>query len=483
MWFHKCKDRSSEVPRAEWLHERFLPPDFRVEELAKVLRCTHILERHAPPLDCVCTHHAYSLYQEQGYTTDAYRRRPEFFDAFWLSSVACVALAELIEHEGAPVLTVTLPKKLALQKGLAPAHKCRVLKPSGPLSERTEAEHRAADIRILECRWSLSAENPIETYLFVQNTIETLAIPFKLERDLETGAFWVRVFMLEITVILDEVGAFTDRLVVNPWFRFMGASLFCWRSLLEVDVIRSLGYVDSSEAQTTLTHSIDVNIRDAWAVAEFRHFAERPKNSMLSTDFSNGVVWCLDFPEYPDEITDKSQLKLCAPETTYFTREMLFSLVRATRDRHVAHMLVRSEANAVSVGTTFGHVTVTYGPETKICMVYVTTCYRVGVHYRIGHVVMVSRDVDRTRAFFSRHMKEGRNRWIMEDVFLGIATRACRLCTSSTLLVPPVPVGRVLFRDEYIPVAIQKGTWRLSGCGCLHCVRFRPEPMRPFAFI
>jgi len=395
-----------------------------------------------------------------------------------------VALAELIEYEGAP-LTVTLPKKLAVQKGLEPGLKCRVLKPSGHQTDHVEAdrslvpttpiENKVADVRILDCRWNLSEEDPLETYLFVQNTIETLAIPFKLERDGET--FWVRVFMLEMTVSLDETGAFTDKLVVNPWYRFMKTSMFCWRTLMDdkVSVIQSLGYVDSSEAQTVVTHSIEINIRDAWGVSELRHYIERPRNTVLSTDFSNGVVWCMDFPDYPDDITDKNQLKLRAPETPFFTRDMLFSLVRATRDRHVAHMLVRSETRAVVVAATYGHVTVTYGPGTDICMVYVTTCYKVGVHHRIGHVVMVSRDAERTRAFLTRNKTDT---WIMEDVFLAIATRVCRLCASASILLPPVPVGRVLFRDEYMPVAIQKGNWRLSGCGCGHCVRMRAEPMR-----
>lgn len=487
MWFHKCKDRSSEVPRSEWLHERFLPPDFRAEELGRVLKCTHILERHAPSVDCVCTHRAFEMYHEQGYTLDAYRRRPDLFDAFWISSVACVALAELIEYEGAP-LTVTLSKKLALQKGLE-AGPVRVLKPSGRQTERVEAdkslvssppiENKVADVRILDCRWDLSEDRPMESYLFVQNTIETLAIPFKLERDPSTGRFWVRVFMLEITVVLDDAGEFTDKLVVNPWYRLLKTSMLSWRTLLDdcVTIVQSMGYVDSSEAQTVVTHPIEMNIRDAWGVSEFRHYVERPKNTVLSTDFSNGVVWCTDFPDYPEDITHKSQLQLRAPETPFFTRETLCSLVQATRDRHVAHMLVRSDAHTVSAGTTFGHVTVTYGPATDICMVYVTTCYKVGVHHRIGHVAMVSRDVARVRAFFMRNMQEGRA-WVMEDVFLAIATRVCRLCSSASLLMPPIPVGRVLFRDEYVPVAIQKGTWRLSGCNCLHCGRTRSEPFR-----
>jgi hypothetical protein len=393
-----------------------------------------------------------------------------------------VALAELIEYEGAP-LTVTLNPKLALEKGLE-AGPVRVLKPSGRQTDHVEAdrslvpsvsiEHKVADIRILDCRWELSQEHPLETYLFVQNTIETLAIPIKLERDSSTGRFWVRVFMLEMTVALDETGAFSDKLVVNPWYRIMGTSMLCWRSLLDIEVMQSLGYVDSSEAQTAVTPSIEVNIRDAWGVSEFRHYIERPKNSTLCTDFSNGIVWCMDFPDYPEDISDKTQLKLRAPETPFFTREMLFSLVHSTRDRHVAHMLVRSDAHTVSVATTYGHVTVTYGPATDICMVYVTTCYKVGVHHRIGHVLMVSRDTERTKSFFARNITRP---WIIEEVFLGVATRVCRLCASTSLFMPPVPVGRVLFRDEYAPVAIQKGTWRLSGCGCGHCVRTRSEPM------
>lgn len=489
MWFHQCKDRSSEVPRSEWLHERFLPPEFRVDDLSKVLRCTNIIERHAPPLDCVCAVQANAIYHDEGYTLEMYRRRPEMFDAFWVSSIACVALAELVEYEGAP-LTITLTSTIAMQKGVTPGP-VRVLKPSGRQTDRVEADkslvtsepilHKVSDIRLLDCRWNLSHDRPLETYLFVQNTIETLAIPFKLEFDSARNTFWVRVFMLEITVVLDETGTFTDKIVVNPWCHFMGAPMFVWRTLMEsdvpfVEIMQSLGYVDSSEAQTVVTHTIEMNIRDAWGISEFRHFIERPKNTVLSTDFSNGVVWCMDFPDYPEDIADKSQIQLKAPETPFFSREMMCSILRATRDRHVAHMLVRSETHAVTVGTTYGHVTVTYGPSTDICMVYVSTCYKVGVHFRIGHVLMLSRDAAKTRAFFARNMTE--RSWIMEDVFLAIATRVCRLCASATLLLPPLPVGRVLFRDEYVPVSIQKGTWRLSGCGCVHCTRSRSEPIR-----
>lgn len=491
-WYHRCKDRSSEVPKSEWLHERFLPPDFRVDELARVLKCTHILERHAPPLDCVCTTLANKLYHDEEYTLEAYRRRPEMFDTFWLSSLMCVALAELIEYEGAP-LTVALPESLRVQKGLTDEDVPRVINPHGATTITVQAGRSLThmmeeilpvrgDLRILECRWNLTEENPAETYLFVQGTIETLAIPFKLEHDASTGSFWVRVFMLELTVSVGGSDEFHDKLVVNPWYHFMKMGKYCWRSLMDVDfsnvqVLHSHGYSTSSDAQTVVAPVIEVNVREAWSINELRHFIERPKNSILCTDFSSGVVWCMDMPDYPEDLTDKSQIKIQAPELPYFTRDILQTLIAATRERHVAHMIVRADEHITSTGTTLGHVTVTYGPMYDICLVYVTTCYKVGVHYRIGHVVMVSRDAERTRAFFKRHMRTDRP-WIQEDVFLALATRVCRLCTSSSILLPPMPVGRVLFREEYVPVLLKKGNWKLAGCGCAHCVKHRLEPLR-----
>ena len=494
-WFHLCKDRSSEVPKSEWLHERFLPPDFRVDELARVLKCTHILERHAPPLDCVCTELANKLYVDGEYTLEAYRRRPEMFDMFWLSSFTCVALAELVEYEGAP-LTVSLSEALRVQKGLTDEDVVRVVNPRGPttscvqagisltsvMAEEEGEGGSPTDLRVLECRWNLSEANPVETFLFVQGTIDTLAIPFKLEKDLSTGTLWVRVFMLEMTVSVGSTDEFHDKLVMNPWSHFMKGRRYCWRSLMSVDypdvqIMHSHAYTHSSDAQTAIGPGIEVNVRDAWSIQEVRHFIERPKNSLLCTDFSSGAVWCMDMPDYPEDIADKSQIKLRAPETPYFTRDFLQSLIAATRERHVAHMIVRSDAHLVTTGTTSGHVTITYGPTYDICLVYVTTCYKVGVHYRIGHVVMVSRDAERTRAFFKRHVCVDRP-WIQEDVFLALATRVCRLCASSSMLLPPIPVGRVLFREEYAPVVLQKGTWKLAGCGCGHCAKHRLEPLR-----
>ena len=494
IWFQRCKDRSSDVPKHEWLHERFLPPDYRVPKVAEVLNCTHVLQRYAPPVDCVALSQARAFYEGEGYTHEAYRRRPEMFDAFHVSSFACMALAEMVEYQGAP-MTVRLTDKLTTQKGLEHETVVRVLKPYGThaghvvgdcsLAPQTDLKRVGGqivgDVRLLECRWNLSSENPIETYLFVQETIETLAIPFKLERDPVSDTFWLRVFMLEITVTLDDAGDFVDKLVVNPWYLFLKSHLFYWRSLMEVDlphveILHSHGYVDSSEAQTVTVPTLEVNIRDSWHVYESSHFSERPRTSVMASNFSTGVVWCVDMPDYPEAITNPSQIHLKAPELPYFTRDTLLPLVRSTRERHVAHMLSRGDKYVSTAGTTYGHVTCTYGPAADIFMMYVSTCYKVGVHYRIGHVVMVTRDVERTRAFVGRHFRADRP-WIQEEVFLALATRACRLCTSTNLLLPPIPVGRVLFRDEFTTACIHKGTWKLAGCGCAPCVSARNEPM------
>ncbi len=493
MWFHRCKDRSADVPKREWLHERFLPPDYRVPKVAEVLNCTHVLQRHAPPVDCVAASQARSIYDGEGYTYEAYRRRPEMFDAFRLSSFACMVLAELIEYQGAPV-TVRLSEKLMVQKGIEKDTVC-VLKPYGchadhvvgdrsftPQSELKRVGGQiVGDVRLLECRWNLSSENRIDTYLFVQETIETLAIPFKLERDPLTDTFWLRVFMLEMTVALDEAGDFTDRLVVNPWYLFLKSHLFYWRSLMDTDlphvqVLHSHGCVDSSEAQTVTVPHLEVNVRDSWNMSESSQFVERPRTSAMASNFSTGAVWCLDMPDYPEAIESPSQIELKPPELPYFTRDVLFTLVRSTSERHVAHMLSRGDRYVTSAGTTYGHVTCTYGPAADIFLMYVSTCYKVGIHYRVGHVVFVTRDAERTRAFFSRHIRADRP-WIQEDVFLAFATRACRLCTSTNLLSPPVPVGRVLFHDEFTTACIHKGTWKLAGCGCVPCVSARNEPM------
>lgn len=492
MWFHRCKDRSAVVPKHEWIHERFLPPDYRVQNVAEILNCTHVLQRHAPPVDCVSLSQARTLY-EGGYTFEAYRRSPEMFDAFYISSFTCMVLAELIEYQGAP-LTVRLTNKLMTQKGLE-CETVKVLKPYGCITDHVVGDHSLTpstdlqrfagriigDIRLLECRWNLSSENRIDTYLFVQETIETLAIPFKLERDALTDTFWLRVFMLEITVGLDDAGEFTDKLVVNPWYLFLKSNLFYWRSLMETDlphveVLHSHGYVDCSDAQTVAMPFVEVNIRDSWHVTESQHFPERPRTSAIASNFSTGVVWCMDMADYPETITERSQIQLKPPELPYFTRDTLLSLVRSTRERHIAHMLSRGDKYMVSTGTTYGHVTCTYGPAADIFLMYVSTCYKVGVHYRIGHIVMVTRDVERTRTFMERHLRTD-GRWIQEDIFLALATRACRLCTSTNLFIPPIPVGRVLFSDEFTTACIHKGTWKLAGCGCVPCVSVRQEPM------
>lgn len=493
MWFHRCKDRSGDVPKREWLHERFLPTDFRATKVAEVLNCTHILQRHAPPVDCVAMSAARAIYDGEGYTFDAYRRRPEMFDAFYLSSFACMTLAELIEQQRVPV-TVRLSDKLVVQKGLG-CETISVQKPFGCVSDRVVADRSFVpsgpmvrtsmdgDMRLLECRWNLSSEHKMDTYLFVQETIETLAIPFKLERDPDTDTFWVRVFMLEVTVTIGggDASAFVDKLVVNPWNLFLKAPLFVWRSLMHTDlpnveVIKSYECVDSSEAQTLTVPVLEVNIRDSWHVSEPQHFPERPRTAAMASNFSTGVVWCMDMPDYPEAITERSQIQLGSPEVPFFTRDTLLSLIRSTRERHVAHMLSRGDKFVTSAGTTYGHVSCTYGPAADIFVMYVTTCYKVGIHYRIGHVAMVTRDVERTRAFFERHLLPDR-RWIQEDIFLALATRACRLCTSTNLLLPPIPVGRVLFQDEYTTACIHKGTWKLAGCGCVPCVSARNEPM------
>lgn len=496
MWFHRCKDRSGDVPRREWLHERFLPPDYRVPKVAEVLNCTHVLQRHAPPVDCTSMSTARAIYDGEGYTSEAYRRRPELFDAFYSSSFPCMLLAELIENQTVPV-TVRISNKLVVQKGLEhdvvrvqKPYGClsdhvvvdRSSVPSGPVPFAREASVRApGDVRLLECRWNLSATCKIDTYLFVQETIETLAIPFKLERDPETDTFWLRVFMLEVTVSPNDGGEFTDKLVVNPWYLFLKSQLFVWRSLMETDlpnvaVLHSHGCVDSSEAQTATIPGMEINLRDSWHVSEPQHFTERPRTAAMASNFSTGVVWCMDMPDYPEAITDRSQIQLTSPEVPFFTRDTLLSLIRCTRERHLAHMLSRGDKFVVSTGTTYGHVSCTYGPAADILVLYVTTCYKVGIHYRIGHIAMVTRDVERARAFIERHLLPDR-RWIQEDIFLALATRACRLCTSTNLFLSPIPVGRVLFQDEYTTACIHKGTWKLAGCGCIPCVSARNEPM------
>jgi hypothetical protein len=405
-----------------------------------------------------------------------------------------MALAELVEYRGAGV-TVRLSSGMMVEKGLD-VDCVRVVKPFAPpamvVGDRSsvptyvsaeEYGGGVSDLNVLECRWNLSREHRIETYLFVQETIDTLAVPFKLERDAETDTFWVRVFMLELTVLLDEAGEFRDRVLVNPLFLFLKTDLLMWKSMLasklpNVQILRSYSYVNSSEAQTATVPLMEMNIRDSWHVSELQHFPERPRASTIASNLASGVVWCMDMPEYPDGITDSKEIRMSPPPLPFFTREALLNLVRSTCHRHFAHILSRGDRYVSTAGTVHGCVTCTTSAGNNISLVYVSVCYRVGVNYRIGHVVMVTHDVPRARAFMQRHMLPDPDcPWIQEDVFVALATRATRLCTSVHLLLPPIPVGRVMFPDEYTTISIQKGTWKLAGCGCPCCMSVRAEPM------
>jgi hypothetical protein len=343
-----------------------------------------------------------------------------------------------------------------------------------------------------------SQDNKFKTPLFVQDSLDTLAVPFVIRTDDGRGGprpegeedgrggdgrrLYIETFLLEVTVRLAD--GFEDVIVIHPWASFFGrrAKKFAWKSLMSVDMpdveyIHAFTY-GSSEGVATFVPRLEGNIRDVWGMSDARQSVERPGCTIVMSDFSNRFVWCMDIPDANPDVQTPSQIKFKPPEAPFINRELLLDLVRSTAEYHVAHVIQRGDAGAthVSGANVWGWASVTYGPRDDFLMVYVSVVYKVGAHHRCGHVVMVSRDPERCRTFLSNYWKRH------EDVLVALASRACKLCLANTLFVPPIPVGRVTFRDEYLPVLIKKNRAKIAGCICRMCCDVRDELLVPAFF-
>lgn len=511
-WFWRCRDRSDAIPREEWLVGDVVCKGVSQEDIHRFLNLSHILERQMVPMDRVCVSSVHEYFRTNGLTEDYFRKNPQVFDSFFLPSFVCVLLAETIEHPRAPC-TITIPEYMRIQKGLS-TRSLKVVKtvltdcvdvsadgqapPSieRPVEPTTDRLSINAPTMVL-ARVYLSEEHKLETPLFVQDSLDTLAVPFAIHSTLDArpGAaeddeaeggvegrrrrLYVETFMLEVEVELAD--GFTDTLVIHPWASFFGrrSKKFAWKSLLAVDMpdveyAKSFPH-GSSVGVATFVPRLEANIRDIWGMADARQSVERPPFTVVMSDFSNRFVWCMDIPDADPDVQTPSQIKFKPPETPFVTRELLFDLVRSTAEYHVAHVIQRADTGAthVSGASVWGWSTVTYGPRDDFVLIYVSVVYKVGAHHRSGHVVFVSRDPEKSRTFLRHYWKRH------EDVLVALAARACKLCLANSMFVPPIPVGRVSFRDEYTPILLKKCRAKTAGCICTMCADMRDEILVP----
>ncbi len=502
LWFWRCRDRSADVPKEEWLMGDVVCRDVTHSDVERFIEFTHILERQTTPQDKVSVSSTHEYFRCMGLTEDYFRKNPRVFDGFFIPSLACVVLAEIIEHPRVPCI-ITIPEYMRVQKGLS----TRTLKiPKTVLSECVDVAsdgHAPPSIErstgggttdrlsvnaptMVMAKVYLSEDEKFQTPLFVQGSLDTLAIPFAIRSTTsstsEQRRLYIETFLLEVKVRLAD--GFEDVLVIHPWASFFGRGTkkFAWKSLMSVDMpnveyVHSFTY-GSSEGVASFVPRLEGNIRDVWGMADARQSVERPQCTVVMSDFSNRFVWCMDIPDADPDVQTPSQIKFKPPEAPFINRELLLDLVRSTAEYHVAHVIQRGDAGAthVSGSNVWGWASVTYGPRDDFLMVYVSVVYKVGAHHRCGHVVMVSRDPERTRTFLSNYWKRH------EDVLVALASRACKLCLANTLFVPPIPVGRVAFRDEYLPILIKKGRAKIAGCICRMCCDVRDEVLVPTFF-
>lgn len=501
VWFWRCRDRSADIPREEWLVGKM---SCNHSDVRRFLDFTHILERQVVPHDKVSVSSTYEYFRTTGLTEEYFRKNPHVFDSFFIPSLVCVVLAEAIEHPRVPC-TIHIPEYMRVQKGLT--GRClKVVKTV--LTDCVDAvsdghsppslEHQLPEVTdrlsinaptMVMAKVYLSSEHKLKTPLFVQNSMETLAVPFNIRTEGPEGTegterrLYIETFLLEVTVELAD--GFTDTLVIHPWASFFGrrSKKFAWKSLMAVDM-PNVKYVNaftygSSDGVSLFIPQLEMNIRDVWGMADARQSIERPVFTAVMSDFSNRFVWCMDIPDADPDVQTPAQIHFKPPEAPFVTRELLLDLVRSTAEYHVTHVIQRADTGAVHVpggSNVWGWSTVTYGPRDDFLMVYVSVVYRVGAHHRCGHVVFVSRDPEKCRVFLRNYWKRH------EHVLVALASRACKLCLANALFVPPIPVGRVTFRDEYLPIMIKKNRAKIAGCICDACCDVRDEVLVPAFF-
>ncbi len=509
-WFWRCRDRSADLPREEWFAGEVVHRGVSHEDIQRFFDFTHILERQVIPMDKVSVASTHEYFRKVGLTEDYFRTNPHVFDSFFIPSLVCVVLAEAVEHPRAPCV-ITIPEYMRVQKGLSTRTlkvkksvltECVdvVMDGQAPPSLERSVDPTSDRLSInaptmVFAKVYLSSEDRFKTPLFVQESLETLALPFVIRSEpVASGSpegdegvepetrLYIETFLLEVRVTLSD--GFEDVVVIHPWASLFGprSKKFAWKSLMSVDMpnvkyIHAFTY-GSSDGVSLFIPRLEANIRDVWGMADARQSIERPGVTVVMSDFSSRFVWCMDIPDANPDVQTPAQIKFKPPEAPFIHRELLMDLVRSTAEHHVAHVIQRGDAGATHVSGTnvWGWSSVTYGPRDDFLMVYVSVVYKVGAHHRCGHVVMVSRDPERTRTFLSNYWKRH------EDVLVALASRACKLCLANSLFVPPIPVGRVTFRDEYSPILIKKNRAKLAGCICKMCCDVRSEVLVPTYF-
>lgn len=484
-WFFLTRDRSGDVPKEQWGNGYETPDGIHSETIRNVMNFTHILERKTIPHECVSLQSSLEFYKKSKLTLDMFRSNPFLFEGFFQPLIVCVALAEAAEHPRVPC-KIRIPDRMRVQKGIsemAVEVKKHLLTDRVNLSLTEELMGKLPpsvdqeNSKLLVCHWRLSPDHKVRSPLFVQGSIDHLAVPFKFESTAD-GNLWIQTYAIEMKVkITDE---FDDSIVIHPWARMFGndEKFMSWKSTMEIDMpnlsISSALNYSSSESLAIFVPRVEANIRELWGWVDFPAHVERPSVTNLCADLSGKFVWCIDMPRVHPSIKSPSQIKFTPPELPFFTRELLIDAVHKASERHVAHMIVRGNEGVVTIpdSSLSGYSTVTYGTRDDFVMVFVSTSYRVGSMYRIGHVAMVSRNSDHTREFL---------RWYKdhEDVLIALAGRVSKLCMSLSIIVPPIPVRRVQFRDEYTPIVLRKKIWKLAGCYCSTCQSIREEPLVP----
>ena len=484
-WFFRSRDRSQDLPKEQWCDGYETPDGIFSETIRRFMDFTHIIERRTIPNDCVSVQSSNEFFRQQCLTFDLFRSNPLLFEGFFQPLMVCVTLAEAVEHPRVPC-TIRIPERMQIQKGI-PVMSVRVKKTCitqvvslgscdellGKLPPSVEQNNA----KLLVCMWKLSSEQRMKSPLFVQGSIDHLAVPFKFA-SLADGSLCIETYAIEIKVSISE--EFDDFVVIHPWARFFGVDekLMCWRSTMSIDmpnlVVTEVMNYSSAESLAIFVPRVEANIRELWGWVDFPPHVNRPSVTTMCADFSGKVVWCIDVPTIRPDIKSPSQIKFTPPELPFFARETLIDAVHVTSERHLGHMILRGNEGLVTISgsSLAGYSTITYGPRDDFVMIFISVSYKVGSMYRVGHVVMVSRNADKTREFLTWYKDH-------EDVLIALAGRVAKLCTSMSLIVPPIPVRRVQFRDEYTPIVLRKKIWKLAGCYCSTCQSIREEPIIP----
>lgn len=379
-------------------------------------------ERMLPSVEVVTRQHYNMWIQENNYTPELYLTKRHYLYSFYNSLIPCICIVELQK---------ITPLLFDFSGG------------------------NIKTLKILRARYRIP--DGFKVVLYNDQLGEQRGLSFNVEYDAENNLF-IGHFLLEITLDSDKV------FYVNPSIYFISNGTIRDMVIAKDNLPTSYEILDEFDTSnlttyTRLISAIENNIHSCWTTDSEKMYSTIPSTKIIGSDFTNSAIFCIDLPD------ESAVEEFKAPQG--MSRLQGHSIIQVTKEKHLNHICVRNRtSNCV--------VSITFTPSQTYCVMYITTLFKLGTRYKIGHLAVITKNRKLFHEYVKSHWDE-ENNWIDEEYFSQLTIRFHRNLSSTSNVFLPLPIGRVFMNEPFSCDLITRGLWKLHNCFCYHCKDVRQQ--------